>query len=126
MLRLAGWLAPGRRNYLPQRKRRPGHRVAADAIRRPRLIGRCRGEILRCQFAGQSAYRFVISQSRNSRRPTTPTSSGLRLRNKVALVSGAARGIGLAIAKTFVVEGATVWLIGIDQLRRSTRAAAPQ
>jgi NAD(P)-dependent dehydrogenase (short-subunit alcohol dehydrogenase family) len=38
----------------------------------------------------------------------------LRLRKKVTLVSGAARGIGLAIAKAFVTEGATVWLTDID------------
>jgi NAD(P)-dependent dehydrogenase (short-subunit alcohol dehydrogenase family) len=36
------------------------------------------------------------------------------LNTKVALVSGAARGIGLAIAQAFVAEGATVWLSDID------------
>ena len=38
----------------------------------------------------------------------------MRLRGKVALVSGAARGIGLAIAQAFVADGATVWLTDID------------
>ena len=38
----------------------------------------------------------------------------MRLASKVALVSGAARGIGLAIARAFAVEGATVWVTDID------------
>ena len=38
----------------------------------------------------------------------------MRLRKKVALVSGAARGIGLAIAKAFATEGAIVWLTDIN------------
>lgn len=33
-----------------------------------------------------------------------------RLQGKIALVTGAARGIGLAIAQAFRAEGATVWL----------------
>jgi NAD(P)-dependent dehydrogenase (short-subunit alcohol dehydrogenase family) len=36
-----------------------------------------------------------------------------RLQNKIALVSGAARGIGEAIARAFVAEGATVYLTDI-------------
>ena len=36
------------------------------------------------------------------------------LHGKVALVSGAARGIGLAIAQAFVAEGAAVWLSDLD------------
>ncbi len=38
----------------------------------------------------------------------------MRLNNKVALISGAARGIGLAMAQAFVAEGAMVWLSDID------------
>jgi len=39
---------------------------------------------------------------------------GMRLRNKVALVTGAAGGIGLACAKAFLAEGARVVLADID------------
>jgi NAD(P)-dependent dehydrogenase (short-subunit alcohol dehydrogenase family) len=34
---------------------------------------------------------------------------------KIALVTGAARGIGAAIARSFVREGADVWLTDIEQ-----------
>lgn len=37
-----------------------------------------------------------------------------RLTNKVALISGAAQGIGAAIAEAFVAEGAKVWLTDIE------------
>lgn len=37
----------------------------------------------------------------------------MRLQSKVALITGAARGIGEAIADAFVREGATVWLTDI-------------
>jgi NAD(P)-dependent dehydrogenase (short-subunit alcohol dehydrogenase family) len=38
-----------------------------------------------------------------------------RLKSKVAIVTGAARGIGLAVAKRFVAEGASVVLADIDE-----------
>jgi NADP-dependent 3-hydroxy acid dehydrogenase YdfG len=43
-----------------------------------------------------------------------------RLEDKVALVSGAARGIGAAIVKAFIGEGARVWLteVSVDAGRR--------
>jgi len=37
-----------------------------------------------------------------------------RLKGKTALVTGAARGIGAAIAKAFVAEGAHVWITDLD------------
>ena len=48
----------------------------------------------------------------------------MRLCGKVVLVSGAARGIGLAIAQAFVAEGAIVWLSDIDTERGKAEADA--
>jgi NAD(P)-dependent dehydrogenase (short-subunit alcohol dehydrogenase family) len=47
-----------------------------------------------------------------------------RLEQKVALVTGAARGIGAAMAEAFVAEGAFVLLTDIDDAAGARRAAA--
>ncbi len=44
-------------------------------------------------------------------------SNGLRLDSKVAVVTGAASGIGRAIAQRFAQEGASVRLVDIDEKR---------
>lgn len=51
----------------------------------------------------------------------------MRLQAKVAIVTGAARGIGLAIAKTFVAEGAKVALADVlaDDTGREAAALGP-
>jgi len=46
-----------------------------------------------------------------------------RLTDKTALITGAARGIGEAIARAFVAEGATVWATDIDEASGRTSAA---
>ena len=46
----------------------------------------------------------------------------MRLENKIAIVTGAAKGIGLAVAEVFVKEGAVVFMADIDdyQLKLET------
>ena len=39
----------------------------------------------------------------------------LQLKNKTALITGSTAGIGYAIAKSLVTEGATVYINGRDQ-----------
>src|SRR5207244_11295698 len=61
-------------------------------------------------------------RTRERRRPDRGPRSGARVREgtpmklhgRAALVTGAARGIGLAIASRFVAEGARVTLVDID------------
>lgn len=46
----------------------------------------------------------------------------MRLKNKVAIVTGAASGIGLAISEAFAKEGATVLMADIDETKAAEEA----
>ncbi len=47
----------------------------------------------------------------------------MRIKNKVALVTGAARGVGLAVAKRFIAEGARVVMADINEQALAAVAA---
>jgi NAD(P)-dependent dehydrogenase (short-subunit alcohol dehydrogenase family) len=49
-----------------------------------------------------------------------------RLQNKVALVTGAAQGIGAAIGRMFALEGAVVWLADVQATPREPPPAGAQ
>lgn len=48
----------------------------------------------------------------------------MKLENKIAVVTGGARGIGLAIAEGFAAQGAMVAVAGIDQAAAQAAATA--
>ncbi|MCU0943723.1 MAG: SDR family oxidoreductase [Hydrogenophaga sp.] len=57
--------------------------------------------------------------------PTTDSSSSLfDLQGQVAMVTGASRGLGLAIAQGLAAHGAQVWLCGRDEAALNALAAA--
>src|SRR5438067_11567192 len=71
--------------------------------------------------SGRAASRRRVSQPRD-RAPSSRadlcwrrSKLSMKLRNKVALVTGGARGIGLAIARRYVAEGAKVVIADKDR-----------
>src|SRR3981189_2273357 len=74
------------------------------------------------QNAGQLAKRTPLSHRRWSNTSAGPSlgryegRSDMRFAGKTALVTGGAGGIGLAVAKAFVAEGASVVIADLDPL----------
>jgi len=55
-------------------------------------------------------------RQKSATRTGKSTASGLRLKGKVAVVTGGSRGIGQAVARTLAAEGCTVVITGRDRL----------
>ena len=59
---------------------------------------------------------FHLTRTRHYSSPSIPSAPGL-LANKNAIITGASRGIGAAIAERFAKEGARCVLVGRDEAR---------
>ena len=57
--------------------------------------------------------------------PQAASASGLRLKDRVAVITGSAQGIGYAIAEVFAAEGAKVVVVDVNA-DLSAKSAAVQ